>query len=108
VILKVESDGLPRYSQWMVGNCMITLRQRAARALHVANQILLFCVVHGSYAIAAEARPVQIASTSQVQVRDLNFTHLTTKDGLSQSNVTAILQDRRGFMWFATRDGLNR
>jgi len=27
---------------------------------------------------------------------------------LSQSNVTAILQDRRGFMWFATRDGLNR
>jgi len=108
VILKVESDGLPRYSQWMVGNCMITLRQRAAWALHVANQILLFCVVHGSYAIAAEARPVQIASTSQVRVRDLNFTHLTTKDGLSQSNVTAILQDRRGFMWFATRDGLNR
>src|ERR1700751_2625949 len=41
-------------------------------------------------------------------VRDLKFTHLTTNDGLSQSNVTAILQDRRGFMWFATRDGLNR
>ena len=41
-------------------------------------------------------------------VRDLKFTHLTTNDGLSQSYVTAILQDRRGFMWFATRDGLNR
>ena len=41
-------------------------------------------------------------------MRDLKFTHLTTNDGLSQSNVTAILQDRRGFMWFATRDGLNR
>ena len=39
---------------------------------------------------------------------DLKFAHLTTKDGLSQSNVTAILQDRWGFMWFATRDGLNR
>jgi ligand-binding sensor domain-containing protein len=34
--------------------------------------------------------------------------HLTTNDGLSQSNVKRILQDRRGFLWFATRDGLNR
>jgi signal transduction histidine kinase/streptogramin lyase len=41
-------------------------------------------------------------------LNDLRFTHLTTSDGLSQSNVKVILQDRRGFMWFATRDGLNR
>jgi PAS domain S-box-containing protein len=41
-------------------------------------------------------------------VTDLSFTHLTTYDGLSQSYVNAILQDRRGFMWFGTRDGLNR
>ncbi len=39
---------------------------------------------------------------------DLKFTHLTTNDGLSQGYVVDILQDRRGFMWFATRDGLNR
>ena len=39
---------------------------------------------------------------------DLKFSHLTTEDGLAQDNVVAILQDRRGFMWFATGEGLNR
>ncbi|HKJ43943.1 MAG TPA: two-component regulator propeller domain-containing protein [Sunxiuqinia sp.] len=38
----------------------------------------------------------------------LRFTHLTNNDGLSQNSIFAILQDRQGFMWFATRDGLNR
>jgi len=48
------------------------------------------------------------ASGSVAVASDLRFTHLTTNDGLSQSNVKAILQDRRGFMWFATQDGLDR
>src|ERR1700752_842938 len=39
---------------------------------------------------------------------DLGFRHLTTEHGLSQDHVVAILQDHRGFMWFATGEGLNR
>ena len=36
------------------------------------------------------------------------FRHLGLKDNLSQSSVLCIVQDRKGFMWFGTKDGLNR
>lgn len=36
------------------------------------------------------------------------FRRLSTDQGLSQSHVSAILKGTRGFMWFATEDGLNR
>lgn len=34
--------------------------------------------------------------------------HYSTENGLSQNTVTTILQDRQGFMWFGTWNGLNR
>ncbi|WP_461533163.1 hybrid sensor histidine kinase/response regulator transcription factor [Sinomicrobium sp.] len=39
---------------------------------------------------------------------DLKFRHYTSADGLSQRSVLAITQDRKGYLWFGTRDGLNR
>ena len=36
------------------------------------------------------------------------FKHLGLEQGLSQSSVLCILQDHDGFMWFGTKDGLNR
>ena len=36
------------------------------------------------------------------------FRTLGINDGLSQSTVNAILQDRKGFMWIGTKDGLNQ
>ena len=38
----------------------------------------------------------------------LRVTRLSLEEGLSQSTVDCILQDRTGFMWFGTQDGLNR
>lgn len=36
------------------------------------------------------------------------FTHINGENGLSASNVKSILQDSYGFMWFGTKNGLNR
>ncbi|WP_157208937.1 hybrid sensor histidine kinase/response regulator transcription factor [Mariniflexile maritimum] len=39
---------------------------------------------------------------------DVYFHRITTDNGLSQNDVNAIYQDRQGFLWFATHDGLNK
>lgn len=48
-----------------------------------------------------------VACGVPVQSQDIKFKHLTAEDGLSHGNVTSILQDSKGFMWFGTYDGLN-
>lgn len=39
---------------------------------------------------------------------EINFTALTTKDGLSSNTVNVILKDRYGLLWFGTEDGLDK
>lgn len=49
------------------------------------------------------------ATASQARVESQMIFHsLSLKDGLSQSTVNDVLQDSRGFLWFATENGLNR
>ncbi|MCP3963317.1 MAG: response regulator [bacterium] len=48
------------------------------------------------------------ASQLDAQPRSTRFDRITPSDGLSQSTVVDLLQDRDGFMWFGTQDGLNR
>ena len=40
--------------------------------------------------------------------RKLRFDHLSVTDGLSQMSVVSVVQDADGYLWFGTRDGLNR
>jgi signal transduction histidine kinase/ligand-binding sensor domain-containing protein/CheY-like chemotaxis protein len=58
-----------------------------------ASIILILSMLCGFYANAQQ---------------NLKFTHITTDDGLSQSTVLCMLQDKYGFIWFGTYDGLNR
>ena len=38
----------------------------------------------------------------------VRFERFSLEDGLSQNSVLAMLQDRQGFLWFGTQEGLNR
>jgi len=42
------------------------------------------------------------------QKKNIRFEHLSLEHGLSQNTIECILQDRQGFMWFGTQDGLNK
>ncbi|MCC6254166.1 MAG: response regulator [Ignavibacteriaceae bacterium] len=46
--------------------------------------------------------------SAKIYAQEINFKHLSGNDGLSQNFVSCILQDQKGFMWFGTKDGLNR
>ncbi|MBN2420163.1 MAG: response regulator [Deltaproteobacteria bacterium] len=67
---------------------------------HTSKKYLFFFIITGLIFQASN-------SYSSLPAK-LKFEHITTDNGLSQSTVTSILQDRHGFMWFGTFDGLNR
>ncbi|MDO6430334.1 two-component regulator propeller domain-containing protein [Flavitalea sp. BT771] len=61
----------------------------------IRNYILFLCLA-------------QMATVASAQPAHINFTSLTSRDGLLSNSVNAILKDRYGLMWIATDDGLNK
>lgn len=51
---------------------------------------------------------LQVAIHCAAQNGTYYFNHLKVEDGLTQNTVWCMLQDQQGFMWFGTKDGLNR
>lgn len=49
-----------------------------------------------------------VSSSTAAREQPIKFDRISLEQGLSQSSVNCILQDRQGFMWFCTQEGLNR
>ncbi|MCC6559987.1 MAG: PAS domain-containing protein [Xanthomonadales bacterium] len=67
------------------------------------HRLWLSCIV----VVAAFLATVASAGGAPV-VDSVRFRSITVEHGLSQATVRALLQDRRGFVWMGTLDGLNR
>ena len=67
---------------------------------------LLLGVTLLTYSLAPFAN--QRLAGKQAPSNPFKFDHLSTEQGLSQRTILCILQDRHGFMWFGTQDGLNK
>ena len=52
--------------------------------------------------------PAEDAGQPRPQPIRNQFEHLSVNDGLSNNSLNCILQDRQGYMWFGTDDGLNK
>lgn len=51
---------------------------------------------------------VAVSTCLNAQTKYINFRHYSLQDGLSSYKVVKVLEDRYGFIWIATQDGLNR
>ena len=61
-----------------------------------------------SHPIFKPSTPPTLENLPPLYGTDIRFERLTSEQGLSMSVVNSIAQDKQGFMWFATQDGLNR
>ncbi|WP_170309559.1 EAL domain-containing protein [Litorilituus lipolyticus] len=90
----------------MISTCLFKINKLNLRTITV----LSFAVISSS-AIAQSVSPptsTQEQNFQTIPTGTLKFSHLSSSDGLSSSNVFAISQDAQGYLWIGTEDGLNR
>lgn len=76
--------------------------------LHSTHLILMTRMPKSAFISILLSIFLGISSLHAAEPEQITFIHIGLNDGLSQSTVFSIDQDKRGNMWFATYDGVNK
>ncbi len=69
---------------------------------------IIFLCIHPKFSILLFIFSLIISFNSPAQNTNLKFKQLSINSGLSYSIVTCVIQDKEGFLWFGTKNGLNK
>ena len=86
--------------------CLNGNRRRVRPTLALA--LVLFPLSAAGEAVRQVTVDPEIVRIQVADGNDVRFSRLTRAQGVSQTHVSKIVQDKRGFIWFATQYGLNR
>jgi ligand-binding sensor domain-containing protein/signal transduction histidine kinase len=87
----------------------VAAARRRVCALLASCVLVLAATLRPAVAAPAATQALTGAAQAEPSLRqDATFTHITIEQGLSDQRVQAIVQDRAGFLWFGTNNGLNR
>jgi len=72
--------------------------------------MFLFCFfrLFDKFAVGATILVLGLSSCALKAESQLKFEQITDADGLISNTVFDIVEDKRGFLWFATQEGLQR
>jgi hypothetical protein len=89
----------------------------------LAHKISFLLLLPSSFRIIVSAKNLNLAGVGKkyyilailfvaaglvLRAQPYYFRHLQVENGLSNNAVICTLQDKRGFLWFGTKDGLDR
>jgi diguanylate cyclase (GGDEF)-like protein len=69
---------------------------------------VLLCLLLSLLEVAVADSDFEGKGSAAFMPRNVQFSTLSVSDGLSQAAVNSIVQDKDGYLWFATQEGLNR
>jgi signal transduction histidine kinase/ligand-binding sensor domain-containing protein len=70
--------------------------------------VMLLVGLVGCHLLHAQSLQSSAATSPTTEQLSYTFEHITAAQGLPQNSVNDIVQDKQGFIWFATQDGLCR